>query len=138
MFAGFGLFAAVYAGMHHELGTAVRMGPGYFPAVLGGVLLVLGGVVLIRSLAFDGPSIEAMRLRPVAAIIASCVGFAYMLASLGLVVTTLLLVVVSSLGGREFRGREVAALAGALVLFSVAVFVKGLELPYPLWPALLL
>ncbi len=138
MFAGFGLFAAVYAGISYELGTPVRMGPGYFPAVLGGVLTVLGGVVLIRSLVFDGPRIETMRLRPVAAIFAACIGFAYLLAPLGLVFSTLLLVVASALGGREFRIGEVLALAVALVLFSVAVFVTGLELPYPLWPALLL
>lgn len=54
MFMGFGLFAAVWAVTHYQMGTAVRMGPAYFPTVLGGLLLFLGVLVLMQGLAMQG------------------------------------------------------------------------------------
>jgi hypothetical protein len=61
--------------------------------------------------------------------------YGYMMRPLGLVLATVLLVFVSAFGGHEFKWKEVALLAVALVLFSVLVFVKGLSLPFPLWPS---
>src|ERR1700740_1374763 len=54
MFIASGLFFAIWAVCHYQMGTAVRMGPAYFPAVLGGLLAVLGLVILAQSLAFAG------------------------------------------------------------------------------------
>ena len=55
MFIGIGGFFVIWALTHYQMGTAVRMGPAYFPAVLGGLLVFLGALVLIESLAMQGP-----------------------------------------------------------------------------------
>ena len=55
MFIGFGAFFIIWALTHYQMGTAVRMGPAYFPAMLGGLMLFLGVLVLIESFAMDGP-----------------------------------------------------------------------------------
>ena len=54
MFIGFGTFFMIWALTHYQMGTAVRMGPAYFPAVLGGLLVFLGVLVFIESLAMQG------------------------------------------------------------------------------------
>jgi hypothetical protein len=55
MFIGFGGFFMVWALAHYQMGSAVRMGPAYFPAVLGGLLVLLGVFVFIEGLAMEGP-----------------------------------------------------------------------------------
>ena len=64
MFIGFGLFACIWAVTNYQMGSAVRMGPAYFPAVLGGLLALLGLIVLIESLAITGPPVAKINLRP--------------------------------------------------------------------------
>ena len=134
----FGLFVAVYAAVHYKLGTAVRMGPGYFPAWIGGLLALLGLALALSSLRVDGPPLHRMQLRPVLFVLGGSVVFGYALKPLGLVAATVLLVLIGAAGGREFRWREVLALAAALALFASLVFVTGLGLPFPLWPAALM
>jgi hypothetical protein len=57
MFIGFGLFFMVWAVTHYQMGSAVRMGPAYFPTVLGGLLAFLGLLVLVESVTMEGPSL---------------------------------------------------------------------------------
>ena len=135
MFIGFGGFAVIVAQMNYQMGTAVRMGPGYFPTVLGGLLAALGLVILIGSLAIQGPKVDRFYFRPLLFILASCLAFAYLLKPLGLVLSIVALVFIGAFGGHEYKTKEVAILALAMILFSVLVFVKGLTLPFPIWPA---
>ena len=133
-FGGFGLFVSVYAATHYQLGTAIRMGPGYFPTWIGGLVALLGLVLLARSLRFEGPPLQRVHWRPVLFIIGGSVAFGYLLKPFGMVLATAVLVVISALGGHQFRWREVLALAVVLAVFSIGVFVYGLGLPFPLWP----
>jgi putative tricarboxylic transport membrane protein len=135
MFIAFGAVAMIIALKNYQMGTAVRMGPGYFPTVLGGLLTVLGLVVLADSFVIQGPKVPAFKFRPLVLILVACVAYGYLMKPLGLVLATALLVFVSALGGHEFKLKEVAILAIVLIVFSVLVFVKGLTLPFPLWPA---
>lgn len=135
MFIGFGVFAAAWAVANYQMGSAVRMGPAYFPTVLGGLLGILGLVVLIKSLAIDGPSVARIHLRPLLLICAGCVAYGYLMKPLGLVLATAALVFIAALGGHEFKWREVAILCAVLIVFSVLVFVKGLTLPFPICPS---
>ena len=135
LFGGFGLFAAVYAALHYNLGSAVRMGPAYFPVWVGGMVALLGLVLLVGSLRIEGPRLQRIRLRPVLFVLGASIAFGYLLKPLGLVLATVMLVAVSAFGGHEFRWKEVALLAVGLAAFAVAVFVWGLGLPFPLWPA---
>lgn len=137
MFIGFGLFFAVWAATNYQMGSALRMGPAYFPAVLGGLLTVLGLAVLGQSLAYRGPKVPTMYFRPLFFVLAACIAFGYTMRPLGLVVAIGVIVVVSALGGHEFRWKEVIVLLAVLAVFSVLVFVKGLGLPFPLWPEFL-
>ena len=67
------------------MGTAVRMGPAYFPAVLGGLLAVLGVMVLAESFAIEGPPVPTVHFRPLVLISVACVVYGYLMKPLGLV-----------------------------------------------------
>jgi len=135
MFIAFGLFFLAWALANYQMGSAVRMGPAYFPSVLGGLLAVLGAFVLIDAFVEEGPKVSRFHFRPLIMILLGCLAFAYTLKPLGLVGATALLVFIGAFGGNEFKLREVAILYFVLVIFSVLVFVKGLTLPFSIWPA---
>jgi hypothetical protein len=134
MFLGFGLFFLIWAVTHYQMGTAVRMGPAYFPAVLGGMLAVLGGIILLGSLVTQGAKVPEFHFRPVVFISIGVVLYGYLMKPLGLILATAALVYVSAFGGHEFKWKEVTILFVILAVFSWAVFVKGLTLPFPMWP----
>lgn len=135
MFIAFGLFFLTVAQMNYQMGTAVRMGPGYFPTVLGGMLAVLGAIVFFVSFTVEGTPVPAFHFRPLIFILISSLAFAYLLKPLGLVLATAALIFISAYGGHEFKFKEVLWLTVFLVVFSVLVFVKGLTLPFPICPS---
>ena len=135
MFIGVGAFFMIWALTHYQMGTAVRMGPAYFPAVLGGLMVFLGLLVFIESLTMEGPPVPTMKFRPLILISGACVIYGYMMKPLGLILATALLVFISAFGGHEFKWREVSVLYLVLIVFSLLVFVKGLTLPFPICPA---
>jgi hypothetical protein len=134
MFLAFGLFFAIWAVSNYQMGTAVRMGPAYFPAVLGGLLAFLGVVILGMSVTVSGARVERFHFRPLVLVLAANVAYGYAMKPLGLVLATAVLVFISAFGGHEFKWKEVSLLYVFLIVFSVLVFVKGLTLPFPLWP----
>ncbi len=135
MFIGFGLFFAIVALLNYQMGSAVRMGPAYFPTVLGGLLVFLGAIVLFNSFALTGAKVAMFHFRPLLFVMVSSLAFAYLLKPLGLVLASIALVFISAYGGHEFKWKEVAILSVVLVFFSVLVFVKGLTLPFPICPS---
>ena len=134
MFIGVGLFFAIWAVTHYQMGSAVRMGPAYFPAVLGGLLTVLGLVIFVGSFAIAGSEVPTFHFRPLLLVIAACLAYGYLMKPLGMVLATAIMIFIAALGGHEFKWKEVTLLAIVLIAFSVLVFVKGLTLPFPLWP----
>jgi len=137
MFMAFGLAFMIIALKNYQMGTAVRMGPAYFPTVLGGLMAVLGLLVLLGSFAVEGPKVPRFHFRPMIMVLAGCLTFAYILKPAGLIVSIIALVVISAFGGHEFKWKEVTILGVVLAIFSVFVFVKGLTLPFPICPAML-
>ena len=135
MFIGFGLFFVLVASMNYQMGSAVRMGPAYFPVVLGGLLIFLGILVLIDAVVEEGPNVSKFHFRPLLFIAVSSLAFAYLLKPLGLALASVALVFISAYGGHEFKWKEVTILFVILILFSVLVFVKGLTLPFPICPS---
>jgi len=180
MFVGSGV-SFMLVSQNYPMGSAVRMGPAYFPTMLGGLLAILGAVIfargfisrvehplklfpfrlpfLIASLVVGGATyfasnwlkgtpmaefaltalavalfIGAFGPRAMFVILIAVVIFGYALKPLGLVLSIVLLIVLSALGGHDFRNKEVVILTVVLVLFGVLVFVKGLGLPFNLWP----
>jgi len=120
----------------YQMGSSVRMGPAYFPVVLGGMLAVLGLLVLFDSIVEEGPNVAKFHFRPLIFIAISSLAFAYLLKPLGLALASVVLVFISAYGGHEFKVKEVAIMSVVLVLFSVLVFVKGLSLPFPVCPSI--
>ena len=135
IFVVMGAFIAIYAATHYQMGSALRMGPGYFPLWLGSLTFLLGALVFGRSFVLVGPKVPAFHWRPMIFIIGACVLYGYILKPVGLVLSTVVLTALSAFGGHEFKAKEVAWLCVVLVIFSVAIFVWGLKLPFPLWPA---
>ncbi len=133
MFIGFGLFFLIASG-NYQMGSAVRMGPAYFPTVLGGMMAVLGAIVFLQSLVLKGEKVPKLSFKPIFFISLALVLFGYLLKPLGFVLSLVVLTFVCAFGGHEYRAKEVSILAVILAIFAVLVFVKGLTLPFPLWP----
>ena len=131
---GFALGATSYS-----MGTAARMGPGYFPFWLGVLLAVLGAYVTLSSLREKSEEtiVERFDFRIVGIVCGSVVFAGIVLDSLGLYVTVFLLVVISSLASHEFNWKVACATAIFLVIFTWLAFIKGLGLIFPLWPSFL-
>jgi len=135
MFAAIGAAFMIVA-RNYNMGTAVRMGPAYFPTVVGGMLVAVGLIVLLKAFLVDSGPVPRMYLLPLVIVLASVCFFGVLLRPLGLVIASAVLIVVGALGGKEFRWKEMVLLTAILVAFSVAVFVYGLGLPFQLWPEL--
>jgi len=133
MFIGIGLFFLIVA-RNYQMGSAVRMGPAYFPTVLGGIMAVLGAIIFFQGLVTNGPKVPTLSFRPIFFISLGLLLFGYLLKPIGFILSIAVLVFVSAFGGHEFKAKEVAILSVVLVVFSVLAFVKGLTLPFPLWP----
>jgi hypothetical protein len=134
MFVAFG-GAGLGMARAYPFGSAARMGPGYFPVLVSGLLLILGMMITLRGLTAEGPKLGGFHGKPLAMVLAGIVLFGLALEPLGLGVSVFLLVVLSALGGHEFRFREVVILAFLLAAGSFTVFICGLGLPIPVWPS---
>ena len=133
LFVAFGVFAIIVA-RNYPLGTAARMGPGYFPRLLGILLIVLGVALSLTALRGQGPPLPGWKWRPVSIVLLSVVAFGLVLTHAGLVLSTIGLIVVASTASREFRFRESLLSGILLAALSVGVFVIGLKLQLPIWP----
>ena len=135
MFLAFGLFFAIWAIVNYQMGTAVRMGPAYFPTVLGGLLAFLGLIVLGMSVTVRGEAVDKFHFRPLVLILLANVAYGYLMKPLGLVLATLVLVFIAALGGHEFKWKEVIVLAAVLAAGSYVAFIWLLKLQMPVWPS---
>ncbi|MCO4888206.1 tripartite tricarboxylate transporter TctB family protein [Cupriavidus sp. WGtm5] len=121
----------------YSMGTAAKMGPGYFPFLLGLVLAALGAVVLLASLSPKGEQDHLARwdLKTLLWILGSVVLFGLLLKPLGMVLSVFVLVLVSSMASHEFSWKGALLNAVVLVLISLGAFVYGINLQMPVWPA---
>jgi hypothetical protein len=136
MFVAFGAGFAAY-GTRYAFGTAERMGPGYFPGVLGLLLVAIGVTVAVRGVVGKGGAerIGKFAWSTLLLIIGPVVLFGLLLGSLGLVACLLMLVGVSSYASHEFGWKATLGNAVVLIGLSLLVFVYLLKLQFPLWPA---
>ena len=124
--------AAMIAARSYPVGTTLRMGPGYFPSLLGGILVAFGVYVMVRGL-LNGEKIKgSWSLRALIVLPLSMVLFGILMQYAGFIPALAVLVFGSAASGREFRLGEVFLVAVVLIFLSVAVFIWGLGLPYPL------
>ena len=135
MFCGFAV-VAILAARGYSSGTAGKMGPGYFPLLLGGLLAALGAILIARSLVLSGEPVARFHIVPLAVIATAVCLFGVMIEPLGLVLSLAALTLLSARAGAQFRLLETVALAAAFIVFSVGVFVYALGLPLNIWPSL--
>ena len=131
IFLAVGLASVGFA-RNYPTGTTMRMGPGYFPAVLGGLLALIGLTLMVRALLQSGAPVERLAYGKLALVTASNVLFALLLRRLGLAGALILLVVVSAYASKLFRWPVVLALAVGLAVGSSIIFVWLLGLPIPI------
>jgi hypothetical protein len=127
----FGLVAVLIA-REYGMGTALRMGPGYFPTVLGALLTLIGVIALIRSFIAPGSPIGRLALKGLLLVVASTLVFGVILREAGLVIAMPVFVIMSAYASVHFRWGPSLALAAGLTLFCVLVFLKGLGVPLPI------
>jgi hypothetical protein len=137
MFMAFGV-AALVISQSYTLGTAARMGPGYFPRLLGILLVGLGAVqVLLSFRANSAAERPEWHWRPLFIVLVGVGTFIVVAPAMGVMVAGLVLVFISSWASSEFRFRE-ALISGVVQgIAAVVVFVYGLGLPLPVWPTII-
>ena len=133
LYIAFGV-AAIAIALKYPIGSAGRMGPGYFPRALGILLIAIGLILSIRSFRLQGTPMTFGSFKPLLVVIGSVVVFGIAAAPLGLVVATVLLVIVSSAASDEFRWKEAVISSLLLAVFTVFAFSYGLKLQLPVWP----
>jgi len=132
LFILFGI-AGLWFGRNYAVGTAARMGPGYFPLMLSWLLIAFGGFVAARSFVIEGPKIDPVRWRSALPILAAIAVFALLIQRIGLAVAVFTVICIAAYATRESRRREVILLALFMAVFCIGVFIYALHQPLPLW-----
>jgi Tripartite tricarboxylate transporter TctB family len=138
MFMAFGILF-VGLSQQYTLGTAAKMGPGYFPTALGILMGVLGLIVAIGAFAKGNVVTELSKVgwRELGMVLGAVGLFALSLPTLGLMIALVLLIAVSAYASHEFSVRDTVIAIIFLMILSYVVFVWGLELQFPVWPKFL-
>ena len=138
--------AFAYGATSYNIGTGARMGPGYFPLLLGSILAIIGGIILFKSLVVETPTgdrVGSWAWKPLSFIIAGNLLFGVLLGGLpsikfpamGLIVAIYGTTLVVSMAGDKFKLKEVLVLATALSALSYLAFIVVLKLQFPVWPS---
>ena len=124
--------AAMVIARNYPFGTALRMGPGYFPIILGGLLTVFGVFILACGLRSRERIAGSFPLHALIILPLSLVLFGVLMEQGGFVPALVVLIFGAAAAGAEFKFMEALLLSLGLTALSVVVFVWGLGLPYPL------
>ncbi len=134
-----------YGATNYSIGSGGRMGPGYFPLLLGVILAILGGAIMFKALVVetqDGEKIGKWAWKPLFFIIAANLLFGILLGGLpsvgipamGLIAAIFGVTIVASLAGDTFKLKEVLILSVVLSIGSYLAFIMLLKLQFPVWP----
>ncbi len=138
MFIAFGVFFAGFA-RQYDMGTAARMGPAYFPTVLGLLLVAIGLYVGITGLKFEAEDghgqVDKFHFKPLLLVLGGVVAFGVLLRPAGMLVALSAMIIIASFGSGEFKWREILPLTAGLALLVWVMFIWGLGLTIPVLPA---
>ena len=137
--------AFAYGATSYNIGTGARMGPGYFPLLLGSILAIIGAIILFKSLVVETPNgdeVGSWAWKPLFFIIAGNLLFGILLGGLpsiklpamGLIVAIYGTTLIVSMAGDEFKLKEVLILGTILSVMSYLAFIMLLKLQFPVWP----
>lgn len=133
LIAAFGL-GALWLGRDWPTGTLAYVQSGFFPRMIGLLMVMAGAVVTGRSLLAHGAALPSWGWRPLFGVTAAVLAFAGTVETLGLVPAVLILVGIGNMAGQPLRPAPLVLLGGALAAGCVALFVWGLGLPLRVWP----
>lgn len=129
LFVAAGLFFLLQS-LGLELGTAFRMGPGYFPMLLAGVLILLGAIILVQATRVEGEPMGPIAWRGVLLILPAPIIFGLTVRGLGFMPSIFVTAFVASFASSRMTVPMALVLSVVLAIFSVAVFSYGLGLPF--------
>jgi hypothetical protein len=124
---------AVIIARDYDMGSALKMGPAYFPTLLGYLLALIGIVSVARAFISQGAPIGEIAFKGLLLIIGSVLLFGFLVRRVGLVIALPLLVIIGASASDHFRWRPTLILAAGLTLFCYFVFLRGLGVPMPIW-----
>lgn len=141
LFVLLGIFFIVFA-QRHELGTASRMGPAYFPTLLGALMAIVGAIVALRGLvkAPETPEegrVEKFHWGVLVLILGSVVIFSLLLSTFGLMISLAAMIVVSMFASRTVNWKETIGMIVLLDALAYVIFVLGVGMYVPVWPSFL-
>jgi hypothetical protein len=134
LYMAFGLIG-LWLGRSLEVGTASAMEAGYFPRLVCALLIAVGAALSATSLVRTGEIPERGKWRPLVFVTLSCLAFALLLHPLGLVPTLVVTILLACLAGGNIRLLPLLLLCLVLIVATVGIFVVGLHIVIPLWPA---
>ncbi len=126
--------AAIYLGKDYDMGTALRMGPGYFPRLLAWLLTAIGILVVAKGILSGGLSLERWHLRPLLLLLAATAAFSMLLDKAGLLTAAIVSTILAVLGARELPLKEAVLLVICIPVVMSAIFVWGLGLSMRVLP----
>lgn len=132
MFIAFGVLAIVVA-RDYEMGSAMRMGPGYFPTWLGALIVLVGLVVSGRSFRSTGPRVTPFAWKPMILLTLAFLVFGWGIDHIGFIPALFAVILMSALAGRRFIVKEVIPLSLLLVVVAYGIFIYGIALPFKLF-----
>ncbi len=125
-------FAAVFIGQDYAMGTTGKMGPAYFPTVLGSLLALIGLIAVIRSFMRTGEAVGKFHIKELVLVLSAVLLFGILMRGAGLAPAVIVLIMLSAYASPKFEARSTLLLALGLAAFSVLIFVKLLGLPMPI------
>ena len=132
LFMGIGIIAIVVS-RDYFMGTSLQMGPGYFPTVAGILLSILGGIITLSSFWVEGKKIRGFGWRAIVMLALGFMIFGWAIERVGFLLAMFAMIVCSMLAGKKFKLLEVLIMCVLLISFSIALFIYGLKLPFPLF-----
>jgi len=122
----------IFVSQGYPMGTALKMGPAYFPTILSSLLILVGLISLVRSFLEQGTPIGSFAFKGLLLVTAATVIFGLIVRSAGLLIALPALVIISAYASIKFRWGVSLALAAGLTVFCILVFLKGLGVPLPI------
>lgn len=134
LYMAFGLLG-LWLARNLEVGTASAMEAGYFPRLVCALLIAVGAALSATALMRADETPERAKWRPLVFVTLSCLAFALLLHPLGLVPTLVVTILLACLAGGSIRLLPLLLLCLVLIVATVGIFVVGLHVVIPLWPA---
>lgn len=124
---------AIVAAWDYPFGSTLRMGPGYFPVILGAIMMAFGLIIMFQGLRNNEKIQGNWSLRALIILPISLVVYGILMEVAGFIPALIALIFISAVSGEEFKFKEVLLLTVILLVIAWTIFIWGLSLPYPMF-----